>query len=96
MSAMRAELENTESAFQAGRTSETDPGRAGDRRRQFTAGRRCIGHGRSGGQINIPAPQDGAVALLVAEPGEAIIPGQPEMTLQARGQAWTSFNSRED
>jgi HlyD family secretion protein len=47
-------------------------------------------------KLSIPAPQDGAVALLVAESGEAIVPGQPVMTLQARGQAWTSFNLRED
>ena len=49
-----------------------------------------------GWPISIPAPQDCAVARLVAEPGEAIVPGQPVMTLQARGQAWTSFNLRED
>ncbi len=34
--------------------------------------------------------------LLVAEPGEAIIPGQPIMTLEAAGQRWASFNLRED
>ena len=49
-----------------------------------------------GGQIKHPGAADGVVALLVAEPGQAIIPGQPVMTLQARGPAWTSFNLRED
>jgi len=34
----------------------------------------------------IRAPSDGAVALLVAEPGEAIVPGQPLMTLQKVGE----------
>ena len=34
--------------------------------------------------------------MLVAEPGEAIVPGQPLMTLQAPGQRWVSFNLRED
>ena len=47
-------------------------------------------------KFSVPAPQDGAVARLVAEPGEAIVPGQPVMTLQAHGQAWTRFNLRED
>jgi hypothetical protein len=88
------ELENAESASPI--SSGTDPGRASDRRRQSTAGCRRIGHGRSNGQIKHPGAADGAVALLVAEPGEAIIPAQPEMTLQALGQAWTSFNLRED
>jgi HlyD family secretion protein len=34
--------------------------------------------------------------LLVAEPGEAIVPGQPVMTLAAAGRRWASFNLRED
>jgi HlyD family secretion protein len=36
------------------------------------------------------------VALLVAEPGEAVIPGQPVMTLEASGRNWASFSLRED
>lgn len=47
-------------------------------------------------KLRIGAPSDGSVALLVAEPGEAIVPGQPLMTLQAPGQRWASFNLRED
>lgn len=47
-------------------------------------------------KLRIRAPSDGAVALLVAEPGEAVVPGQPLMTLQAPGQGWASFNLRED
>lgn len=47
-------------------------------------------------KLRIRAPSDGAVALLVAEPSEAIIPGQPVMTLQTPGQRWASFNMRED
>jgi HlyD family secretion protein len=47
-------------------------------------------------KLRIHAPSDGAVALLVAEPGEAIVPGQPLMTLQKVGERWASFNLRED
>ena len=47
-------------------------------------------------KFSIPAPQDGAVTRLVAEPREAIVPGQSVMTLQARGQAWTGFNLPEN
>jgi hypothetical protein len=36
------------------------------------------------------------VAQIVAEPGEAVIPDQPVMTLEAAGQRWASFNLRED
>jgi len=47
-------------------------------------------------KLRIRAPADGTVALLVAEPGEAIIPNQPVMTLEAAGERWASFNLRED
>jgi len=47
-------------------------------------------------KLHIRAPWDGTVTLLVAEPGEAIIPAQPLMTLQKAAQRWTSFNLRED
>jgi len=47
-------------------------------------------------KLRITAPSDGTVALLVAEPGEAIVPGQPLMTLQKVGERWASFNLRED
>ena len=47
-------------------------------------------------KLRIYAPADGAVALRVAEPGEAIVPGQPLMTLHKAGQHWASFNLRED
>src|SRR4029450_11104322 len=47
-------------------------------------------------KLRIHAPSDGVVALLVAEPGEAIVPGRPVMTLQTPGQRWASFNLRED
>jgi HlyD family secretion protein len=47
-------------------------------------------------KLRIRAPADGTVALIVAEPGEAIIPGQPVMTLEAAGRRWVSFNLRED
>ena len=47
-------------------------------------------------KLRITAPSDGTVALLVAEPGEAIVPGQPVMTLQKVGERWAGFNLRED
>jgi len=47
-------------------------------------------------KLRINAPTDGTVELLVAEPGEAIVPGQPVLTLQAAGRRWASFNLRED
>ncbi|MFL5266825.1 MAG: HlyD family secretion protein [Stellaceae bacterium] len=47
-------------------------------------------------KLRIRAPSNGVVALLVAEPSEAIVPGQPVMTLQMPGQRWASFNLRED
>src|SRR5271156_2622215 len=71
----RAKLENAESAF-LGRTSGTDPGRTGDadvKVRQAAAAASVIAARVA--KLSIPAPQDGAVALLVAEPGEAIVPG---------------------
>jgi len=47
-------------------------------------------------KLRIRAPSDGKVALIVAEPGEAIVPGQPVMTLEAAGRRWATFNLRED
>ena len=47
-------------------------------------------------KLQIRAPVDGIVALLVAEPGEAIVPGQPVMTCRPAGRRWASFNMRED
>jgi len=39
---------------------------------------------------------DGVVRLLVAEPGEAISPGQPVLTLGLAGDRWFTFTIRED
>lgn len=47
-------------------------------------------------KLQLRAPADGTVALLVAEPGEAIVPGQPVMTVQPSGRQWVSLNLRED
>ena len=47
-------------------------------------------------KLKLLAPADGTIAVLVAEPGEAIIPGQPVMTLEPAGGDWASFNLRED
>ena len=48
-------------------------------------------------KLQIRAASDGEeVGILVAQPGEAIVPGQPVMTLQPAGRRWASFNLRED
>jgi HlyD family secretion protein len=47
-------------------------------------------------KLRIDAPADGTITHLVAEPGEAIIPGQPVLTLEAAEKPWVSFNLRED
>jgi len=92
----RAELENTASAFHAANLGpiREELAIADANVRHAAAAASVMAPG--GGQIKHPGAADGVVALLVAEPGQAIIPGQPVMTLQARGPAWTSFNLRED
>jgi len=47
-------------------------------------------------KLKIRAPADGVVKVVVAEPGEAIVPGQPMMTLETSGRQWASLNLRED
>jgi HlyD family secretion protein len=47
-------------------------------------------------KLRIRAPSDGTIALIVAEPGEAIVPNQPVMTFEVAGRRWASFNLRED
>jgi HlyD family secretion protein len=47
-------------------------------------------------KLRIGAPTDGVVKLIVAEPGEAVIPDQPVMTIEPTGRRWASFNLRED
>jgi HlyD family secretion protein len=42
------------------------------------------------------APTDGVVALLVAEPGEVIQPGEAVLTMTAEHGQWFSFTVRED
>jgi multidrug resistance efflux pump len=44
----------------------------------------------------IRAPSEAIVRLLVAEPGEAISPGQPIATLAAGRERWFTFTIRED
>lgn len=46
-------------------------------------------------KTTLVAPVDGVVGLLVAEPGEAISPGQPVMTLVGHDR-WFTFTIRED
>ncbi len=42
------------------------------------------------------APADGVIALLVAEPGEVIEPGEPVLTMTTDRGRWFSFTVRED
>jgi HlyD family secretion protein len=47
-------------------------------------------------KLRVMAPADGVVKLVVSEPGEAVIPGQPVMTIERIGNRWVSSNLRED
>jgi HlyD family secretion protein len=47
-------------------------------------------------KTKLTAPADGVALLLVAEPGEAISPGQPVLTLGLANDRWFSFTIRED
>ena len=47
-------------------------------------------------KTELRAPVDGLIRLLVAEPGEAIRPGQPVMTLEPAPERYLTFNLRED
>ena len=47
-------------------------------------------------KARLTAPVDGTVQVMVAEPGEAIVPGQPVMTIDAAAERWITFNIRED
>jgi HlyD family secretion protein len=47
-------------------------------------------------KTTLTSPVDGVVRLVVAEPGEAISPGQPVMTLEAGRERWFTFTMRED
>jgi HlyD family secretion protein len=47
-------------------------------------------------KTTLSSPVDGVARLLVAEPGEAISPGQPVLTLAVAGDRWLSFTIRED
>jgi len=47
-------------------------------------------------KTSVVAPGDAVVGILVAEPGEAILPGQAVMTLRATDEPWFSFTVRED
>src|SRR5580704_4362312 len=47
-------------------------------------------------KATLTSPVEGVARLLVAEPGEAIIPGQPVLTLAVAGDRWFTFTIRED
>ena len=47
-------------------------------------------------KTTLTSPVDGVARLLVAEPGEAISPGQPVLTLGVAGDRWFAFTIHED
>ena len=49
-----------------------------------------------GAKMLVRAPVAGTVALHVAEIGEAVVPGEPLLTMVPKGGLWFAFNVRED
>jgi HlyD family secretion protein len=47
-------------------------------------------------KLTLRAPVDGIVEVVVAEPGEAEVPGRTVLAIAAAGAPWFSFNVRED
>ena len=47
-------------------------------------------------KLTLTAPASGVARLLVAQPGEAITPGQPALTLGLANDRWFTFTMRED
>ena len=92
----RANLLRAQDSYQAARLGPTREQRAVADAGVATAAAAMSVVAARVAKLHIRAPSDGTVALLVAEPGEAIVPGQPVMTLQAAGRRWASFNVRED
>jgi HlyD family secretion protein len=94
--AARARLDHAQDAYQAARLGPIREDLAvADAKVQNAAAAVAVIAARVD-KLRIRAPSDGTVTLIVAEPGEAIVPGQPVMTLEAAGQRWASFNLRED
>ncbi len=48
------------------------------------------------GKLQIKAPADGVVEVVVSELGEATVPGRTVLTMADTGKPWFSFNVRED
>src|SRR5262245_61454292 len=51
---------------------------------------------RRSDKLQLRAPVDGVIQTVVAELGEATVPGRTVLTLTADGASWFSFNIRED
>jgi HlyD family secretion protein len=47
-------------------------------------------------KMNLRAPAEGVVSVIVAEVGENIHAGQPILMVEVAGEQWLSFNVRED
>ena len=77
-----AKLTNAEPAFQAAHLGpiREELAIADDKVQQAAAAASVIAAQIA--KLRILAPEDGTIALLFAEPGEAVIPGQPVMTAQ--------------
>jgi HlyD family secretion protein len=47
-------------------------------------------------KLELKSPVDGVVEVVVAEPGEATVPGRTVLTIADTGEPWFDFNIRED
>jgi len=47
-------------------------------------------------KLQLKSPVDGVVEVVVAEPGEATVPGRTVLTIADTGEPWFDFNIRED
>ncbi|WP_162145348.1 HlyD family secretion protein [Rhizobium mesoamericanum] len=47
-------------------------------------------------KTTLTAPVDATILIQVAEPGEALTPGEPVITIEPEGQRWVAFTLRED
>ncbi len=92
----RANLLRSQDSYQAARLGPTREQRAVADATVASAAAAAAAVAARVAKLRVRAPADGTVALVVAEPGEAIVPGEPVMTLQATGRRWASFNRRED
>jgi HlyD family secretion protein len=92
----RSRLTSAEEAYQAAHSGPTAEELAiADTKVEAAAASAAVVAARVA-KLRVAAPAAGTVKLLVSEPGEAVIPGQPLMTIERLDHRWASFNLRED